>query len=1636
MKRSPLPLHSEVARMSWKKMLPAAVVLMLLLPAVLVLSPATAQSPDEQPATVPIAPTVPWVPQVNFEQKLYLDFGNNDVGQPACPPTSQGPYSLSLTPRSDTFGTRPQCTFGGGTILRPASATFQTPVLLRDFNVTTNSSLNFHFRGSVPEGATLTVAVKNSGAEGNTASLYIDPAWDGNSADETSFNFTIPLGETSRYRFMKDQRLEVTITAQDIDTGGSWDLSDVGSYLSIRANDAVRAATWTEDKDGNVVNVYRPLAADAPVPSTGLPLIRGFFAVDSAFGYADAAETDVSMTIIRGNAPVPVGPSGDGIVPSTIDVSRSQQPVGRAVWAFNSGYLDYRGLQTGDYKLSVDARYRQGPSLLLGVQEDFVISAQSARLAAYGNETLSHEVVSGGSTTYVFTINNTGTANDTFRLSGSFVPSPPSGWGVTLGGPHVLDGLVTLAPAEEKFVTLTVRAPQGQVGDSSIVLLRAESTRDPTSEAAQTTVSTRIGTPTARAVDVILSKSTVAVEPGLVTSYPVYVWNRGARDANITLTIVEGSAENWIVDLQQGSSLTDRMVISNVGPGDIRAATMRVIAPVNNPASQTVSFNATLDGSGVSLIRSVTFTVRSAPAVRLDVLDTIGGVAHVAELSACSSQTSASNPACAFEDTYDNGLHGVWYRLWITNSGSVQDTFGINVDNVGGCTIPFPTGEFGSNEFRVYARDANGGRIDRTTVQLNPGETGELYIWRSVDRTMDPSVINGYCGNGGPVYAFVIHVEGENTGAIARKQVSVRPVNDGGGTKIVQIEKVDRHPDYPNTPLVDISNAKLQSVRVPVKVDEETHTYARVTNGASFINYEDDNSIDHVTDVKVAVVFDNTRGWNISIRPRNGEADLQINPYTYTQWFHNVRENVAEGWIDREFDIRIQPPQNTTLIAGTSFPFFIQASINGSDSRTLTFEAIVTESAKIDVVPDTSRIFAHPSEPGAFLLTVFNNGSSKAEVDLSARMAAGTPGADQGWSVVLGQNEFDLPANTNRTLALLVTPPPGAVQGTVGEINVTASYRNADNLSQAENKTYRLFTEVFPADSLSLTSNVPTVTAPPGGFANFTFTLTSSRDVTYVANATPVPNWTHILDGFNVAREQVRGTLAPGDTKTVTLVMAVPGDVKDGSSYSTVVRVAEVGNDKNFDSIPVTVNIQGGKPIASLSLAGLSQTVDRGASRDFELNVANIGNAAGNIRLEVRTADPQWSARFTGTNINDTSNPFVFLGPNEAKRVNVTVIAPLQVPENTVIPIDVTAYSPDLTQSARATLQARIHDYGLSITLSPATVDLIAGTAAEIVVKIRNRGNDNDSLNLSFIPDDELPNWVVEVPSTPVSLEAGAEREIRARIQSPTVELPTPRAYTFKFYAGSIGGSDVNVSKNDTATATVEVLRYRALDVDGDDFAELAVDLDKRNGNGYEEFREISGEGLQTQVVETTLLDGRTRFLLDVPVDRHDGVADVWFDPEAVFAYAIPAAQAFDVTGDASPDYLLDTDRDGKVDRAYDTDSDRYMTATEINAYGDESVQYLIDTQGDARFDVFYDPVAERTTKTQRVANQPSHIVGIDTDDDGKVDKYYNPQSGTIEGAAVANFGDFFVKFWYFFVVFAVLVLVSIVVLVRRRRSA
>ncbi|MHB8605376.1 MAG: hypothetical protein ACYDCK_08975 [Thermoplasmatota archaeon] len=1524
----------------------------------------------------------------------------------------------------------------------------------------------------------------NSGDKFYTCPVKLARNWGGTFNVHAAQRFLVDINATFTASSTLPVGLPVSPTTWTLDVFDSQN----PTFLEVRAADAIKAAAWTMDIHGHAKTLFRPNKnPDFFIENR----IWGYLAVRDAFGLADITNTTSSGTLLRdfqpklhylrnGTDEFPVPPTNLTTLDLESDASNTSSDDGRAVyrvqlnelWNF---YNQNSKSPPGEYVLRSsgtmrpDDANRQAASI--AVDWHFVISSESIEIVPFDDptttgqqhplESQSHEVAAGATTTFLVQVLNHGDANDTMTLVPTLVSSQPTfGWSARLGGPDLTNGDQTrVGPQNSTLVTVTVSAPAAATnGQSAIFSLVATSGLDPTVKSTGFTLISTVSANVVPAAGVIIRNPNAFVRPGVDNIFQVYAWNRGTRTANVTIHLNESPLQHWNTSIFQGSVEGRAATVSSVPAGDIAPLTLKVDVDVGTTSGSQHNltlFATQLPAFGATMQHDMVFTVKPTSTFEVKILNALSGdTRHRLEMECDSAQPLVGcNPGANPVPT--DGLNGTFYRIWVTNTGDQTDTYDFTIpgDHIHEST---PTGVDvrsaawpatpGTNDFQLGYRTPKGGFSPNSVIHdVRPGQTGEIYVWVHHQRDSGKFFTDDF--------SFVVDVKSEATNlhqAVEALATGKDNLNGGSPHKSgVLLEPVERRPDYFASdihPLVDLRYVDQPVVIKPVDLSgTPQYFFARVTDAADWFTYDDSNG-HFSSDINLTLqISDPTHAWNVTMRPRTGEQDLKKNPWLHNVTFHNTlpTATTASGpvnFVDEELEIRVvPPPSNSThhVLAGDKLAFTLNAKqsegegATGSGTASLAFEALVASLANVSIYSSEKNEPVHAGQATAFSVTIANNASASTLAHFTAKVDQATTDPNL-WGVSPTVSDLSLAAYENRTLALIVNAPSSASPGQQAVINATIQYRRdpTDPNSELVNRTLDLVAEVKAPGKLKLTAVPSTQAVAPGGTANFTLALDNldTKSIAWQSNATRLENWTQSLSPLS-------GTLAAGATTHLAYVLSAPTTVIRDRSYATVIKVTEPGNPDDFDIVAVTVNIIGGAPRPIVQALLSSATVDRDGLVKFPISISNLGNTQGNFPLEPRVDQPGWIAGVETTAGHNVTS--VIVDPNQLVTVNLTVHAPLTVAEGTIASVSLRAVNDPVspTSESDVTVRALIHDYGVSVQAIPTRADLEPGLGKDFVARVTNLGNDNDSVNLSM-DFEGLAGWTADFGTTAVRLFPGQASDVHFSMRTPITPLPTPRDYTTNLLAASLGAANVGLAKNATTPLVVTVLNYRTFDVDGDGFVELAIDVNKRASDGFEQFAEIHSEGVQTRLVDSLSgqADGRTDFLLEVPTNgAYTGVANVYFDPDALFTYKIEFTP--DYTGDSTPDYLLDTDNNGLIDHAYDIVTKTLSAVTVIHAFGGTASQYLIDTNNDGRPDKYYDPAKNLVTKTIPAPDKGPNVLGLDTVGDGKPHKYYDIQTGQITNAGITNLADFAKQYWYFFALFVVVVVLAAVVISRRRKA-
>lgn len=1386
----------------------------------------------------------------------------------------------------------------------------------------------------------------------------------------------------------------------------------------------------------------------------------------------------------------------------------------------------YRAIMGAD-----GVRESGGPSEGLSRTWEFRLTDQATQVSMFEGDENTHLIQPGSSTTFLVNVENAGSTKDRFDLSVDFSAAAQQGWTADVQAPGLTaNDELPLESGESALVRVTVTAPEGTpTGVSQSFAFNATSTIDDEAFQEISLIATT-SNEVRQDVDIIPTgdSADVVMGPQENKSSTLYVWNNATVPNDVDVAIRRsGDLDRWNVTLEGQGQEADAFTIRGVPPGDVTSVDVRFQTKGDLSTLQNnVILNATIAGLPETLVElDVGAQVELRDNVRVDILNAIGDARWrylemecpgTSEL-ACPSDEGIPQPlGLATDDPPDSdandAIDATYFRTWVTNTGDQEQSFTLDIrgaqedlvndieayrcDNAftpipdsarlpeAGTGVPSTPnqGEITglSPTEQTCALESNGDRPadfqanniwppptlrkfsdNRTssiaTIEdLGAGETAEYYV-RVVHRTDASSYATSKL-------TFSVVADCNECPAEGRDEVRVRGENGVEDKSDVLVEPVARLPGYnddTSLPLVDIDNSTQQTVTKSFIPGQQEHIdfKVRATHGASYADTNEESK------VRVSLTGVETEdGWDAQLQPVTTQAETELGFVDSYTWGTECGEFLFCGpgadpghasYQDTEFLVRVTPPSpdddENELLAGDSSSVIVEAS--GIGFQGTDFVKLKTE---VESVPDLELDAGSLTEPvtsgesTAFLLDLDNRGSARGTFSFTAE-------APDGWTASPSHDNFTIEAQSSRSLPLRVTAPDAIEVGRQVDILVKSTWDDEvpkdwsnDELEcdasgeplnpNAPVACETLTVTVVDRGTLRIHPEGSTsATMQPGAQETFGFSLENTadnRDFDVELEVVAPQEWS-----ADLSRDQFTGDsdLDAGDNRSVNLILRAPDDVVEGSSHAFVVKARDAGNDENVALETFTADIIRGtaRPVVNV-VDESDQLVERGSSVTYELEVENRGSAQGTFQLLVDGPSREdWTARIhdqTGLSVSE-----IDLFPNQQRTVFVNVSAPFEdVDEGTTVTPTFKAranfQSQETSSVAQASLTARIQDYGVNLNMPDTNIEYIPGTRATVPLEVTNTGNGNDTLNVSMSLQGLDNTWTVTFDESSVRLEPGETETIDAEIRSPRDPLPSSRTVTFTSWAGTERGAEVAQWQNRSVPFVVDILDYRSQDVDDDGFVELAVDTTPENPNdGYPHYREIFPEGKNATVRASFDgdEDGKPDYLLDDPENGGiDGIADIYWDPDDISVYRIEHRP--DVDYDSTPDYLIDADGDDVVDAFWNSGNRTRGDVDAISLGNDDLRQYVIDSEGDGRFDKYYDPASDLVSEATTDTGQGPNVVGLDTTGDGDVDTYYDTEDESVEAATFQNAGQFAQDYWYLVALFALVIVVGVLAVHRR----
>jgi uncharacterized membrane protein len=1457
----------------------------------------------------------------------------------------------------------------------------------------------------------------------------------------------------------------------DLDWSIFFEDENRNSKVVLRTDQALEAATWAEDAQGQPTDVFDPGADDRQLTPN--------LALRSPFG-----ERAVPSSGFEGSIRAPDGALED-LDPSE-DTQRTVDYEVRTSLTENDGALkQYRlaevdgdrpwrypeDITEGTYTVESTGETNLGKPTDQEVDLEHTVTMGSAGivLEPIDGESTSHTVVANRSTTFLMRLENGGTVQDTFEVSASFDFGDGGSWAVDLQGVDARDR-VTLDAGDASLLRVTLTPPEGAVaGDAARAIVTAEGLNSGTTETQS--VEAQITNTVTRDVELYAGlQDEFEVGVDRTEELRVFAWNQGTAPDSLQASLDRDAFDPDDTDVFDAR--LPQKTFQDVRAGQLVQLPVEVTTTTQVQEDDTLTFGLELtsrNDAGASEAAEFTATVNVVRDVSVTALtgDNDQATKSVRYGKYNITQDNDGN-SCRDPDTWDpdaeyrrkcwSFTNHTYHLFEVENLGDLEENF--QLEAVGGqftassdCTDILSDRFTGADLVDTMDPNAPGEESTIEELTLAPGEADRFLLRVSYDgRTphdadVDPNDPRfSRCDWEG--YENVVRVTVPDTDLVRNLDTETRVYTQHPGDNAVSEWNMDQAATA-NLALHDevIRNGSLVEPPDFTPIESGETAVLPFTLVLQSAHY-DPAQLDVLTDL-------DDEGWNITLVTEHEDDELALSgvptnttddgrrivPATGDSFgavpgngtFHEASGTVIQA------AVQVTPPEEG-LQEGQRETLTLEAASNYDANERETLDLGVQIGSRFDfqVTPEEPEpIEAPPGGSAAFALGIENTGASRDTYTVDATV---TP-AEFDEPVVRNSN-LEVSAGTDKTASVQLDVPESATSGSTAEIEVTVT---ADGLPEGQDTVTRtLQVDVGNQGTLSLEGPDQDARIGPEGDASLTYTIVNegqtARDVTVSELVAPAGFDTTLSDG------PVERTVDADSEQAFTLQFTAPDDVLTGSVFPFTLRAEDADDPDDFGTAAGQATVVG-QTAVDVRAEEDQRVVERGGNVTFPVLVNNPGNEPATYDLRATFESADWSARLLDADRDPLGEDVVTVPERSFERVFVDVRAPTEVPEGYSETITFTARAQsDADVSDQVQLTGDVQDFGVAVEVTGAqTKDAAPGQDVAYTLSVTNTGNGEDRIELGFEgADAESPIWPtsaeLEDGTTPLLEPGETLSEVTVLVQVPGPDerpVPVPEGVDTVVRATS---AEAAPERAPTATAelTTRLVKYQPIDVDDDEVLEMAVDLNRDGSDGFEVFQDpgptlvergtVDGEASQTsQGLHAADADDDNR--IDHVVDTAgDGLGDVYLDPDRAQTSTI--AFTVDVDGDGEPDHGLDTEFDGRVDTIHSPGEDSVYTAESLDFTGDGRREVVTDTSGDGDFDTFVDPAPTPPLVTP--IEKDGDTYKLDTNGDGAVDTHYNAQTQSISDARAANLGDFFASYWWFLVVFVAVVALFGVLVYRR----
>lgn len=1210
-----------------------------------------------------------------------------------------------------------------------------------------------------------------------------------------------------------------------------------------------------------------------------------------------------------------------------------------------------------------------------------------------------HTVNPGEPTEFRMRVRNVGAEEDTVSVVAA---APGNSWTASFIGGST--NRLKANGGQAEVVLLVTSPPGATAGTSQAITVTASSANFPNEVQPvdkQVTVSL-VSAPT-HLVDITATKTLVTLQPGVDTSLAgIRIANLGTTaDTYVLQPVIPSGVTGWTF---QATPLSKQ--ISAASSGDFA---LRIRAPVDAAAGQAFTLGLVANRLGDSSVTDRVDIAVTVQVVHSLLVTPVQNPISMRTIEKCPPEVTAGATVgmvtglllCGDLRDTDNDPSILFHHV-LKNTGSVTDTFTVKGDwvtsgNVNGVGIFDTTGngscdgsdnpdgwrfDFGPASEITNVPDRKGGGVSNSYTVAAGGHV-DLYLEMG---TPDPFLCDT-TGNSDVSTAAIYRLAYRSTLDPSKEQVvsfgayrtdtgAYEGTNDYAGA----VRNVAIAPD-----------AADPDAAASVQPGSKATHLVRVTN------------LGNEKDRLLVQVPAGTDGWTRQLRfvssvPANA-ACASTSATRYVCSGVGIHDELL-------FQFNVTPAQSKPLGLNDRALVSVTSGDDGAIVDAKEFVTTTVGTFQFDAQAIASSLTGEKGKTVLLPFVLKNQGTSGDRLNLSLVQG------DATWTPRLGLPTSNfVPGGKELSGFVSVTVPSDATAAKLFRLQATSQGNGALDVLD--------FT-VTPvtAGALRLAGTPSNVTTIPQVGVAKAINVTVTEPAGTVGRVVKVELLSGSMPaGWKVEPAVTNVTLSGSGSPTATaqFMVTAPAGALGNSRVPFILRAVSTSGSAATGQANLLLQLADTFGVKLAAAGPMNQTVTPGGQVVYNATVANLGTSTDTIRLSTSGAPAGW--------LIQTDPPEFALGPLENRSVQLLVKAPANAAPRTVAATTLQAVSLGSGAVSQVAVNTQVGFFELAVNGTSGVLNVAPTETVSRVYTVHNNGTVHDEVVVtpSLLSAALSPQVTMKAEPAVVSLDPNETRQVRVDFTLGAAPPSNSDIATKVLFASRL--APTAAPANATLAGTLHVLRYVALDADGDGIGEHAVDRDGDAGNGYESYldtgagggkasrladleRFLTTEARAAKTVQVDLsngttvdvlrlaIDGDEDGLLDLFIDSSgDGQPDAYWDPDGAKRQDLSTVK--DIDADAVPDYFVDTDLAAGLDRVYNLRTGDFTDLLSIDVDSDGTKDFVVDKNGNGALDadetVLYSKNGRLLTvqKVDMDGNGEDDSV-FDTDGDGTPD-YFIP---------------------------------------------